>query len=74
MGVVRCTWGVAQRQSQGVMNKVTLTQTINQSSRDSLVHVLSEIVDHASDHQVKAITRLFDEHMCSSATQHVSRE
>ena len=54
------------------MNKVTLMQTINQSSRDSLVHVLSEIVDHASDHQVKAITRLFDEHMCSSATQHVS--
>ena len=43
----------------------TLLVNIDQCSRESLAHVLSEIVSQASDHQVNAITRVFDEHLCA---------
>ena len=52
----------------------SLMQNINQSSRDSLVHVLSEIVDQASEYQVNVITRVFDEHMRSLASHVSSRK
>ena len=52
----------------------TLLDNIDQCSRESLVHVLSEIVSQASDHQVTAITRVFAEHLYSLAKRVSSRK